>query len=125
MNPRALAITSKVLAICLLFALAAFETASAQSWKNCVPGSIGPGGCDSIGPGGGKSIGPGGGLSIGPGGGMSIGPGGGQSIGPGGGQSIGPRGGQSLTRDRTIGLDPDTLRPYPFWEGGASGQYGQ
>ena len=57
----------------------------AQAWRNCVPDSIGPGGCDSIGPGGGLSIGPGGGQSIGPGGGLSIGPGCGQSIGPGGG----------------------------------------
>ena len=58
------------------------------------------------------SIGPGGGQSIGPGGGLSIGPGGGQSIGPGGGQSIGPSGGQSLSRDRSHGLNPNTLRPY-------------
>lgn len=85
----------------------------AQAWRNCVPGSIGPGGCDSIGPGGGMSIGPGGGQSIGPGGGLSIGPGGGQSIGPGGGQSIGPGGGQGMDRDRSLGLNPDTLRPYP------------
>jgi hypothetical protein len=85
----------------------------AQAWRNCVPGSIAPGGCDSIGPGGGMSIGPGGGQSIGPGGGLSIGPGGGQSIGPGGGQSIGPGGGQSLDRDRGRGLNPDTMRPYP------------
>ncbi|MSQ68602.1 MAG: hypothetical protein EXR83_10475 [Gammaproteobacteria bacterium] len=84
----------------------------AQAWRDCIPGSIGPGGCDSIGPGGGLSIGPGGGQSIGPGGGLSIGPGGGQSIGPGGGQSIGPGGGQSLLRDRSKGLNPDTLRPY-------------
>lgn len=84
-----------------------------KAWRDCIPNSIGPGGCDSIGPGGGKSIGPGGGLSIGPGGGMSIGPGGGQSIAPGGGQSIAPGGGKSLTRDRSRGLDPDTLRPYP------------
>jgi hypothetical protein len=55
----------------------------------------------------------GGGLSIAPGGGLSIGPGGGQSIVPGGGQSIGPGGGQALDRDKSIGLDPDTLRPYP------------
>lgn len=94
---------------CLLLAAAG---AHAQAWRNCVPGSIGPGGCDSIGPGGGKSIGPGGGQSIGPGGGLSIGPGGGQSIGPGGGQSIGPGGGQSLDRDRSRGLNPDTMRPY-------------
>ena len=95
----------------LLLALSA-DVATAQAWRDCVPGSIGPGGCDSIGPGGGQSIGPGGGLSIGPGGGLSIGPGGGQSIGPGGGQSIGPGGGKSLLRDRTRGLNPDTLRPY-------------
>jgi len=76
----------------------------AQAWRNCTPGSIGPGGCDSIGPGGGRSIGPGGGRSIGPGGG--------QSIGPGGGQSIGPNGGKALNRDRSRGLVPDTLRPY-------------
>ena len=35
-----------------------------QAWRNCIPDSIGPGGCDSIGPGGGLSIGPGGGLAI-------------------------------------------------------------
>lgn len=84
----------------------------AQAWRDCIPNSIGPGGCDSIGPGGGQSIGPGGGLSIGPGGGQSIGPGGGQSIGPGGGQSIGPGGSKSLGRDRAKGLNTDTLRPY-------------
>ena len=87
--------------------------AGAQAWRECVPNSIGPGGCDSIGPGGGKSIGPGGGLSIGPGGGKSIGPGGGQSIGPGGGRSIGPGGGMSMGRDWSRGLHPDTLRPAP------------
>jgi hypothetical protein len=36
----------------------------AQSWRECIRGSIGPGGCESIGPGGGKSIGPGGGMSL-------------------------------------------------------------
>ena len=101
--------------VLVLFMLAVGASSSAaQAWRDCIPGSIGPGGCDSIGPGGGKSIGPGGGLSIGPGGGLSIGPGGGQSIGPGGGQSIGPGGGQSLDRDRSRGLDPNTLRPYPM-----------
>ena len=60
----------------------------AQAWRDCVPGSIGPGGCDSIGPGGGRSI------------------------GPGGGQSIGPDGGKSLLRDRSRGLNTDTMRPY-------------
>lgn len=84
-----------------------------RAWKDCIPNSIGPGGCDSIGPGGGMSIGPGGGQSIGPGGGLSIGPGGGQSIAPGGGQYIGPGGGKAIDRDRTRGLDPDTMRPYP------------
>jgi hypothetical protein len=92
--------------------LIAGDAVNAQAWRDCIPNSIGPGGCDSIGPGGGRSIGPGGGLSIGPGGGLSIGPGGGQSIGPGGGQSIGPGGGQSLLRDRTRGLNADTMRPY-------------
>lgn len=106
-----------LLVVCLI--TSSFTTnAFAQAWKNCVPNSIGPGGCDSIGPGGGQSIGPGGGQSIGPGGGRSIGPGGGQSIGPGGGQSIGPGGGQSITRDRTRGLDPNTMRPYPCNQGG-------
>lgn len=105
------------LRICRALLLAAIASvtsnvASAQAWRNCIPNSIGPGGCDSIGPGGGQSIGPGGGQSIGPGGGLSIGPGGGQSIGPGGGQSIGPGGGKALDRDRSRGLDPDTLRPY-------------
>lgn len=89
-------------------------TATAQAWRDCIPNSIGPGGCDSIGPGGGRSIGPGGGQSIGPGGGLSIGPGGGQSIGPGGGQSIGPGGGKSVTRDRSRGLNTDTMRPYGY-----------
>jgi hypothetical protein len=92
--------------------------ALAQAWKSCVPNSIGPGGCDSIGPGGGQSIGPGGGQSIGPNGGQSIGPGGGQSIGPGGGQSIGPGGGKSFDRNRKLGLNPDTMRPYTCSEGG-------
>lgn len=98
-----------------LVALCLFSThsqAHSQAWRNCDPGSIGPGGCDSIGPGGGQSIGPGGGQSIGPGGGQSIGPGGGQSIGPGGGQSIGPGGGKSLDRDTSRGLNTDTMRPY-------------
>jgi hypothetical protein len=56
------------------FVLVSLSTlpANAQAWRNCVQGSIGPGGCDSIGPGGGRSIGPGGGLSIGPEGGLSI-----------------------------------------------------
>jgi hypothetical protein len=103
-----------IAAICLTS-----SSAYAQAWRDCVPGSIGQGGCDSIGPGGGRSIAPGGGLSIGPGGGLSIGPGGGQSIGPGGGQSIGPGGGKSIMRDRSRGLDPDTLRPYPNRYGGA------
>jgi hypothetical protein len=49
------------------------SSANAQAWRNCIPGSIGPGGCNSIGPGGGLSIGPGGGQSIGPGGGQSLG----------------------------------------------------
>lgn len=43
-----------------------------QAWRNCVPNSIGPGGCDSIGPEGGQSIGPRGGQSIGPGGGQAL-----------------------------------------------------
>ncbi len=100
--------------IILLTALLALNSAGAhaQAWRDCIPGSIGPGGCDSIGPGGGQSIGPGGGQSIGPGGGLSIGPGGGQSIGPGGGQSIGPGGGKSMLRDRSRGLNTDTMRPY-------------
>lgn len=64
------------------------SAANAQAWRDCVPNSIGPGGCDSIGPGGGRSI------------------------GPGGGQSIGPGGGKALDRDRTRGLNTDTMRPY-------------
>ena len=72
---------------CAAIIMISSTSASAQAWKNCIPNSIGPGGCDSIGPGGGKSIGPGGG----------------QSIGPGGGQSIGPNGGQSINRNRKTG----------------------
>jgi len=105
----------KMKKIVLLAAFILYSTANVnagQAWRDCIPGSIGPGGCDSIGPGGGQSIGPGGGQSIGPGGGLSIGPGGGQSIGPGGGQSIGPGGGKSLLRDRSRGLNTDTMRPY-------------
>ena len=99
----------------LLFAmvLLTLNSAHAQAWRECIPDSIGPGGCDSIGPGGGQSIGPGGGQSIGPGGGLSIGPGGGQSIGPDGGLSIGPGGGLATDRDRSRGLDPRTMRPFP------------
>jgi hypothetical protein len=94
-----------------LLLLAGWSTspAQAQAWRNCVQGSIGPGGCDSIGPGGGRSIGPGGGLSIGPGGGLSIGPGGGQSIGSNGGLSIAPGGGLGPDRDWSRGLDPRTI----------------
>ena len=44
--------------------LLALGSVHAQAWRDCIPDSIGPGGCDSIGPGGGQSIGPGGGLAI-------------------------------------------------------------
>jgi hypothetical protein len=102
-----------LVAAVILAGFASNGPAVAQAWRDCVPNSIGPGGCDSIGPGGGRSIGPGGGQSIGPGGGLSIGPGGGQSIGPGGGLSIGPGGGQALDRDRSRGFDTRTMRPFP------------
>lgn len=106
----------------LVVSIVAFATdAFPQAWRDCVPGSIGPGGCNSIAPGGGRSIAPGGGLSIAPGGGLSIEPEGGQSIAPGGGQSIAPGGGKSFTRDRTRGLNTDTLRPYPCSQGGSCG----
>lgn len=108
----------KSILLALTALLLPYSAVHAQAWRNCIPNSIGPGGCDSIGPGGGQSIGPGGGQSIGPNGGQSIGPGGGQSIGPGGGQSIGPYGGQSINRDRTKGLDPNTGRPYRCNQGG-------
>lgn len=75
------------LAICVVCILIS-GTAYAQAWRDCIPSSIGPEG------------------------GLSIGPGGGQSIGPGDGQSIAPGGGKALDRDRTRGLNPDTLRPY-------------
>ncbi|WP_295624598.1 hypothetical protein [uncultured Nitrosomonas sp.] len=76
--------------IVLIAALVLYVTANvnAQAWRVCIPGSIGPGGCDSIGPGGGRSI------------------------GPGGGQSIGQDGGKSILRDRSRGLNTDTMRPY-------------
>lgn len=95
--------------ISVVLFVASIQFAQSQAWRDCVQGSIGPGGCESIGPGGGRSIGPGGGQSIGPGGGMSIGPGGGQSIGPGGGLSIGPGGGLSLDRDTSRGVDTRAL----------------
>lgn len=84
-----------------------------KAWRDCIPNSAAQGGCDSMAPGGGQYAGPGGGLSAGPGGGLSMAPGGGQYMGPGGGQYAGPGGGKSLTRDRSRGLDPDTMRPYP------------
>lgn len=78
--------------ILLVLTLAASNSlpsyACAQAWRDCIPNSIGPGGCDSIGLGGGKSMGPGGGLSIAPGGGL------------------GP------DRDRSRGLDPRTMQPF-------------
>jgi hypothetical protein len=95
---------------CLLFVVAALlpvswvSTATAQAWRDCVPKSGAPGGCDSAGPGGGKAIGAGGTPAIsGPGGGLSIGPGVGQPIGPSGGQSVAPGGGQAPA--------PSTVRP--------------
>src|SRR5687768_14090850 len=106
----------RLVAIALAAASSLPSASTAQAWRNCVPNSIGPGGCDSIGPGGGQSIGPGGGQSIGPGGGQSIGPNGGQSIGPGGGRSIGPGGGLAVDRDWSRGLDPNTGRPAPDGE---------
>lgn len=98
-------------AVAALVLGAGLQAAQAQAWRECIPGSILPGGCDSIEPGGGRSIEPGGGLSILPGGGRSIEPGGGQSIEPGGGRSIEPGGGLAIDRDWSRGLDPDTLRP--------------
>ena len=105
---------SQTAALCIFVTLAA--PVQAQAWLNCVPNSIGPGGCDSIAPGGGKSIAPGGGQSIGPGGGRSIAPGGGQSIAPNGGRSIAPGGGLAPDRNWRRGLDPNTLRPAPDGE---------
>jgi len=92
---------NKMKLLIIIFAVISFSV-NAESWRDCIRGSIGPGGCESIGPGGGMSIGPGGGQSIGPGGGQSIGPGGGKSIGPGGGMSL----------DNPKGLNPDTMLPY-------------
>ena len=85
----------KILLIAMV--LLTLNSAHAQAWRECIPDSIGPGGCDSIGPGGG----------------LSIGPGGGQSIGPDGGLSIGPGGGLAIDRDHSRGLDPRTMRPFP------------
>lgn len=113
----------KVLLVVGIAMISLTSAANAQAWRNCVPGSIGPGGCDSIGPGGGLSIGPGGDRAIGHGGGLSIGPGGGQSIGPGGGRSIGPGGGLSMDRDRSRGLDTRTMQPFPQF-GFPSNSYG-
>jgi hypothetical protein len=93
--------------------LTAASPAGAQAWRDCIPRSVGPGGCDSYGPDGGLSVALGGGQSYGPGGGRSFGPGGGQSFGPGGGRSYGPGGGLSPGRNWRRGLDPDTLRPAP------------
>lgn len=89
------AMTMKATTLALMLAMAwlGAPSATAQAWRDCIQGSIGPGGCESIGPGGGRSIGPGGGLSIGPGGGLSTAPGGG----------LGP------DRDWRRGLDPTTI----------------
>ena len=80
--------------IVLALSVALVAPVQAQAWRDCVRGSMGPGGCESMGPGGG----------------LSMGPGGGQSMGPGGGQSMGPGGGRSLDNPR--GLNPNTMRPY-------------
>ena len=50
--------------LAVLIQIFLLDAAFAQAWRDCVPGSIGPGGCDPIGPGGGQSIGPGGGQSV-------------------------------------------------------------
>src|SRR4051812_23538564 len=94
------------------FVLVSLSTlpANAQAWRNCIQGSIAPGGCESIAPGGGLSIAPDGGQSIAPGGGLSIAPGGGQSIAPGGGLSIAPGGGLGPDRDWSRGLHTRTMR---------------
>lgn len=84
--------------------------AEAQAWRTCVPGSMGPGGCESMGPGGGRSMGLGGGESMGPRGGRSMGPGGGGSMGPGGGLSMDPSGGQYIGRDQSHGFSAGQLR---------------
>ena len=52
--------------VVLALSVALVTSVQAQAWRDCVRGSIGPGGCESIGPGGGLSIGPGGGQSTGP-----------------------------------------------------------
>jgi hypothetical protein len=102
-----------IIAVISIFA----SSANAQAWRNCIPGSIGPGECDSIGPGGGLFIGPSGDQSIGPDGGLSTSPGGGQSIGPGGGLSTSPGGSQSLGRDRTRGLNTQTMQSFNNFNG--------
>jgi hypothetical protein len=104
-------IASTKMSLCLMALIPCIG--QAQAWRDCVPNSMGPGGCESMGPGGGLSMGPGGGQSMGPGGGLSMGPGGGQSMGPGGGLSMGPGGGLAIDRDRSRGLDTRTMRPFP------------
>ncbi len=100
-------------AMAVVGAMTLASAGHAQAWKNCVPHSIAPGGCDSIAPGGGRSIAPGGGMSIAPGGGLSIAPGGGQSIAPNGGRSIAPGGGLGPDRNWNRGIDPRTGQPAP------------
>lgn len=102
----------KTVSLIVILGLASLVSApaNAQAWRNCVQGSIAPGGCESIAPGGGLSIAPGGGQSIAPGGGLSIAPGGGQSIAPEGGLSIAPGGGLGPDRDWSRGLDTRTMR---------------
>ena len=97
-NPRTYlkpVIARTKMSLCLLALIPCIG--QAQAWRDCVPNSMGPGGCESMGPGGG----------------LSMGPGGGQSIGPGGGLSMGPGGGLAIDRDRSRGLDTRTMRPFP------------
>lgn len=98
---------NRVTILSLVITMISTTAVSAQAWRDCVPGSYGPGGCESYGPGGGKSYGPGGGLSYAEGGGLSF--------GPGGGQSYGPSGGLSPNRDRSRGFNTETMRPFDQW----------
>lgn len=82
---------NRAIIISLVLAMTLPAAVSAQAWRDCVLSSYGPGGCESYGPSGGKSYGPGGGKSYGPGGGLSP------------------------NRDRSRGLNTDTMRPFDQW----------
>jgi hypothetical protein len=88
--------------------------ANAQSWRGCIPDSIGPDGCGTAGSSADQTIGPEDGPAIGPWGNLLVGPGYyGESSGSSGDQPpVDPGDGQALYPDNTRGFNPDMPNPY-------------